>query len=105
MSTEDEEQMIDFLSKHDKPVAFDRHFYIFDWEKYSLSVNLINMVRDPVDRLVSNFYFVRSSGRWINREVLPLPSWFTKNFDKCVLSKDPECMVTILYKFYTFSYV
>ena len=95
MSSEDEKQIVDYILKQKKDVAFERHFYFFDWKKYSLPVNLMNMVRDPVDRVVSHFYFVRSAKRWINREVVPLPSWFTKKFDKCVLTQDPECMVTI----------
>ena len=27
------------------------------------------MVRHPVDRMVSNFYFVRNPSRWVAREV------------------------------------
>ena len=38
-----------------------------------LQVNLINMVREPVSRAVSNFYFVRNPRRWQGREV----SWVT----------------------------
>ena len=56
ISTEDENDLVDFLSKEEKPLVFDRHFYIFDIEKHDLNIELINMVRDPVDRIVSNFY-------------------------------------------------
>ena len=66
---------------------------MFDMKKHNLKVDLINMVRDPVERIVSNFYFVRSSGRWKSKEVVPPDSWFTKNFNKCVLSGDNECKV------------
>ena len=96
ISTEDENDLVDFLSKEEKPLVFDRHFYIFDIEKHGLNVELINMVRDPVDRIVSNYYFVRSTRRWKTREVVPPASWFTKNFNKCVLSNDPECMVVFI---------
>ena len=30
----------------------------------------MNMVRDPVSRAVSNFYFVRNPRRWQGREVI-----------------------------------
>ena len=67
---------------------------MFDMKKHNLKVDLINMVRDPVERIVSNFYFVRSPGRWKSKEVArPPDSWFTKNFNKCVLSGDNECKV------------
>ena len=93
LSTEDENDLVSFLSKEEEPFVFDRHFYIFDIEKHGLNVELINMVRDPVNRIVSNYYFVRSARRWKTREVVPPASWFTKNFNKCVLSNDPECRV------------
>ena len=54
---------------------------------------LINMVREPVERLISNFYYLRSHKRWTGKKDVPPVSWFTKNFEKCVLTNDPECQV------------
>jgi hypothetical protein len=76
-----------------QPVAYDRHFYHFDWALHGLRVNMINMVREPVDRLVSNFHFVRNPRRWAGREVAPPQTWFTKSLQRCVVGRDPECLV------------
>ena len=49
--------------------------------------------RDPVERIVSNYFYVRSPGRWRDREVSPSQAWFLKNIDDCVRSNDVECQV------------
>jgi hypothetical protein len=36
-----------------------RHIYNPDWASHGVKVNLVNMVRDPIDRMASWFYFVR----------------------------------------------
>ena len=42
-------------------VLFDRHFYIFDLVKRDQAANFewVNMVREPVSRLVSQFHYLR----------------------------------------------
>ena len=54
-------------------------------------VNLINMVRDPVSRVVSNFYFVRNPRRWQGREVDLLWHFFSKR-----LTKSEEIQLTTI---------
>ena len=56
-------------------------------------VNLVNMVRDPVSRLVSQFYYLRAAKRWARAE-RPPQEWRTKKLEACVLSGDTECQVT-----------
>ena len=51
------------------------------------------MCRDPVERIVSNYFYVRSPARWRGREVSPSQAWFLKNIDDCVRSNDVECQV------------
>ena len=55
-------------------------------------VNLVNMVRDPVSRLVSQFYYLRAAKRWTRAE-RPPQVWFSKKLETCVLSGDTECQV------------
>ena len=42
-------------------VLFDRHFYIFDLVlmEEAAMFEWVNMVREPVSRLVSQFYYLR----------------------------------------------
>ena len=53
----------------------------------------MNMVRDPVSRLVSQFYYLRAAKRWTRAE-RPPQVWFSKKLETCVLSGDTECQVT-----------
>ena len=63
-------------------MVFDRHFYQPDWS-----------MREPVDRIVSMFYYLRSGSRWRWRKDKPPSSWFRKDFESCVREGDLECRV------------
>ncbi|XP_055912368.1 heparan sulfate 2-O-sulfotransferase pipe isoform X3 [Eupeodes corollae] len=58
----------------------------------------INMVRDPVERVISWFFYARSGYRNAirfmrqpNDEIKGL-DWWKKDFNKCVRNRDPECV-------------
>ena len=40
--------------------VYVRHMYNPDWSRLGIRVNLMNLVRDPVSRMASWFYFIRS---------------------------------------------
>ena len=44
------------LPKH---AVYVRHVYNPDWKRLGVKVNLLNMIRDPISRMASWFYFVR----------------------------------------------
>ena len=52
--------------------------------------------RDPVERIVSNYFYVRSPARWRGREVSPSQAWFLKNIHDCVRSDDIECQAVMV---------
>ena len=54
-----EEQVMSIIRALPKYSLYVRHIYNPDWGKYGVKVNLINMVRDPISRMASWFYFVR----------------------------------------------
>ena len=64
-----------------------------------LKINMMNMVRDPVDRAISTYYYKRrkNAGRWkgMTKEELPSKEWFEKDFNECVKSGDMECQVKV----------
>ncbi|XP_075160324.1 heparan sulfate 2-O-sulfotransferase pipe isoform X6 [Haematobia irritans] len=58
---------------------------------------MINLVRDPVERMISWYFYVRGSYKnalyYKKFPDAPVKSeeWFKKNFNQCVRSGDPEC--------------
>ena len=54
-----EKQLMSSIRTWPKSGVYVRHMYNPDWRKYAVKVNLVNMVRDPVSRMASWFYFIR----------------------------------------------
>ncbi len=99
--------------------AVDGHFYFVDFNKHGSSAKpiWINVVRDPVERAASMFKYLRREERWPRgaekppevieltmlyfpdffcemTSCVPFQSWFSKDFSQCVLSGDPECLLS-----------
>lgn len=57
----------------------------------------MNVVRDPVERVISWYYYVRAPWYYVERKQifpdlpLPDPEWLKKDFETCVLAGDREC--------------
>ena len=49
--------------------VYIRHVRNPDWLKHSLQVNLVNMVRDPIQRMMSWFYFIRYTWSFKNDQL------------------------------------
>ncbi|CAL4119977.1 unnamed protein product, partial [Meganyctiphanes norvegica] len=77
------------------PFSFDRHFFFFEIQGIEESQNFawMNFVRDPVERLISRFYYQRIPQRWekekyLRDKVRPPVEWFLMQLDDCV----PDCL-------------
>ena len=94
LTEREETRLLSSLEKMSRPVVFDRHFYLPDWSRLGeRDVNMINMVREPVSRMTSLFYYLRSPARWASRKDRPPRAWFNKELNTCVLEGDRECQV------------
>lgn len=77
--------------------AFSMHVNYINFRLYDLPQPIyINMVRDPVERVISWFYYRRTP--WIavqmynlNKKFRPT-KFYKKDFEQCVLEKEPECL-------------
>ena len=60
-SIRDEEKIVNHLDKIVSPTVLEKHMYFIDVSKYhsKIQVNWINVVRNPIDRFVSKFYYIR----------------------------------------------
>ncbi|VVD03195.1 unnamed protein product [Leptidea sinapis] len=63
----------------------------------SMFATQTSQVRDPVERVISWYYYVRAPWYYVERKrafpdlPLPDPAWLKKDFETCVLSGDREC--------------
>ncbi|KAI1294686.1 Uronyl 2-sulfotransferase [Halotydeus destructor] len=70
-------------------LSYDRHFYFIDFTTFGEhSVKYINMVRDPVDMVISSFHYRRLVAGKRNSST---SRWLSKDFNECVVKGDPEC--------------
>ena len=95
---------------HNKSVACLDHIYFLNTKEYSRPKNpiYINMVRDPLQRLVSWYYYIRSTEKlldnrsWHERHYAPLQGKAPKvepeikilktRFEDCVRNNLNECI-------------
>ena len=92
-------ELMETVKKMEKDAVYIRHVWIPDWEKYNLEVNLVNMVRDPISRMASWFYFIRWDAA--DKICVSRQEKFQKKkkkvdkktFRSCVLTRDPECLI------------
>jgi len=87
--------LLDFFSP---PSVYVKHVCFVDFTQFNLSMPIyVNMVRDPVERVISWYYYVRAPWYFVERKrafpdlPLPNPNWLRKDFEMCVRSNDPEC--------------
>lgn len=74
------------------------HVNWIDFDDFDLPKPIyVNMVRDPVERVISWYYYIRGSYRnAIFFQKFPerqpnTEEWYKKDFNDCVRSGDPEC--------------
>ncbi|KAM7356283.1 heparan sulfate 2-O-sulfotransferase pipe [Cochliomyia hominivorax] len=97
MTKREQETMIENISNLDEGFAFVSHMNYLNFTQYGHARPIyINMVRDPVERVISWYYYLRSPwifvpGRRRHNRTMPNPHWVNTEFDQCVLSKENAC--------------
>ncbi|PSN39230.1 hypothetical protein C0J52_24161 [Blattella germanica] len=80
------------------PVSFDRHVYFLNFSHFDKqSPTYINLVRDPIDKAASRFYYARATPDPHNPDIKGAPKvtqkhFNSKDFEECVNTEDPECV-------------
>ncbi|XP_037782506.1 uncharacterized protein LOC119578907 isoform X2 [Penaeus monodon] len=78
------------------PVAYVRHLFYIDNNKLGFpQISWVAIVRDPVERLISQFYYIRIESRYDTIKLLegrkPSQEFFNMTLDECVPAKDTRC--------------
>lgn len=98
MVTEREEADIAEKVAKNPDTLFQRHVFYPDFIKHGVQVDLVNMVREPVARMVSRFYYSRLGNRWGGRRKTIPKDWFSKSISSCALGEDKECWMGWCYQ-------
>ncbi|XP_077866542.1 uronyl 2-sulfotransferase-like [Saccoglossus kowalevskii] len=92
ISLKDQMQLVKYISSLNTTFIYERHIHYIDFEKFdAIQPVYINIIRDPIDRFVSNYYFRRFGDaqhpQYINHSI----SDRYLTLDECVLYNKSEC--------------
>ncbi|XP_023348685.1 heparan sulfate 2-O-sulfotransferase pipe [Eurytemora carolleeae] len=98
LSNSEQKHLSKLVNSFSPPSVYVKHVCFTNFTKYGLPMPIyVNMVRDPVERVISWYYYVRAPWYFVERKrafpdlPLPNPNWLRKDFETCVRTNDPEC--------------
>jgi len=93
-----EKILSNLVASFSPPSVYVKHVCFSNFTKFDLEMPIyVNMVRDPVERVISWYYYVRAPWYFVERKrvfpelPLPNPQWLKKDYETCVRTNDPEC--------------
>lgn len=92
--TEDEQnRFVQNITSTPAPCSFDRHVFFVNFSRFGASSPVyINLIRDPVERIISSYFYRRLVARQNHGKTgKPSMYWLNKKFRQCVNNGDPEC--------------
>lgn len=92
--------LVEEIMEYGEPTSYSKHVAYVDFDAIDYPQPIyVNLIRDPVERIISWFYYIRTPWYIAERKkIFPkqykLPSipFLKKDFSTCVLENDPECM-------------
>jgi len=98
LTNSEERRLSSLVNTFSPPSVYVKHVCFSNFTKYGLPMPIyVNMVRDPVERVISWYYYVRAPWYFVERKrafpdlPLPNPNWLRKDYETCVTTNDPEC--------------
>ena len=87
VSSKEQEILVKNISRLEQPFLYDRHIYFIDFSIYGYTTPVyINLVRDPVERFVSSYYYERQ----VRKENYN-PEAYKRTINTCVEEDHTEC--------------
>ncbi|XP_077544909.1 heparan sulfate 2-O-sulfotransferase pipe [Haemaphysalis longicornis] len=85
-------ELVEDIMSTSAPSSYDRHVYFVDFQSFGHPYPAyVNMVRDPVERLASSFYYRRAvAAANLNASGNKQP-WLLETFEDCVKQEREEC--------------
>jgi len=94
----EENRLSNLVNSFQPSSVYVKHVCFTNFTKFNLPMPIyVNMVRDPVERVISWYYYVRAPWYFVERKrafpdlPLPNPNWLKKDYDTCVRRGDKEC--------------
>jgi len=94
----EEKRLAKLVNSFQPSSVYVKHVCYTNFTKFNLDMPIyVNMVRDPVERVISWYYYVRAPWYFVERKrafpdlPLPNPNWLKKDYDTCVRRGDKEC--------------
>ncbi|XP_055387147.1 heparan sulfate 2-O-sulfotransferase pipe-like [Condylostylus longicornis] len=101
LGDDQQQELAEVITELPEPSVFIKHVCYTNFTKFNLPTPIyINVVRDPIERVISWFYYVRAPWYFVERKAafpelpLPDPAWLKKDFETCVRMGDKECTFT-----------
>ncbi|KAK4301262.1 hypothetical protein Pmani_026595 [Petrolisthes manimaculis] len=98
LTEREQKRLVQLVDVFRPPSVYVKHVCYINFTTFNVTQPLyVNMVRDPVERVISWYYYVRAPWYFVERKQafpeLPLPSsaWLRKDYETCVTTGDREC--------------
>jgi len=98
LSYSEEKRLTNLVDSFNPPSVYVKHVCFSNFTRFGHPMPIyVNMVRDPVERVISWYYYVRAPWYFVERKrafpdlPLPNPNWLRKDFETCVRRGDKEC--------------
>merc|ERR1712001_587479 len=98
LTMSEEKWLSNLLDFFNPPSVYVKHVCFVNFTQFDMDTPIyVNLVRDPVERVISWYYYVRAPWYFVERKrafpelPLPNPNWLRKDFDTCVRTFNQEC--------------
>ncbi|XP_054711643.1 uronyl 2-sulfotransferase-like [Uloborus diversus] len=89
---EEQRRIVKRIKETPPPCSFDRHVFFINFTRFEEEPPIyINIIREPVERIISSYFYRRMVARQNKTKIKPSAYWLNKKFEHCVLTPDPEC--------------
>ncbi|XP_065837792.1 uronyl 2-sulfotransferase-like [Oscarella lobularis] len=92
ITVQEQIDLVNYIYQLPIPFIYSRHLFFIDFQKYgALPLVHINIIRDPIERFVSNFYYKRFGDNRENHTVKFSERRVARTVDECVQFAHHEC--------------